>query len=125
MRPTTSAHRGAATAVIVFALLWAARAAAQSSLSAAPAEDIHGTIALSIRVGLAAVAFLSVLQLLRGVFLMLTHGGNEESKAEAVGVMVRAAVMIVAFAVSGALARTAVAAAADAGMKIIRGYLFF
>jgi hypothetical protein len=94
-------------ALIGAGVLTALPAAAQAPGRAGMASMV-GTF---IRVGAALLAFLFVLQLLRGIFLMLTHGDNEERKAVAKETLFGAVIGFAVVMVTAAVAAPATAKA--------------
>lgn len=79
-----------------------------------PDTDIRTLIASLIRSFMAVLGLLLVVQIMRGGFMMMTHGGSEERKATAVGTIKDAVVGMIIIMSSASAARFVVDAVMNA-----------
>lgn len=109
--------------LLILALGWSAPASAESLLVAASAPpDVTSTLQTVIRSSSAIVAFFFVLQLLHAVFLVLTHGDEDEKKVQAHAILKEAMIGIAVVAVVASLARPAAADVLTGGAYLIHAY---
>lgn len=109
---------GAASAAL---LVYALPAAAQVDLGLSyaggiglPPMDIRTYVANIIRAFLGLTGFFLVMKIMHGGFLMMTHGGDEEAREEAVGVLKDGIIGFVIIMTSVSLAKFVVNAIANA-----------
>ncbi|HTM67871.1 MAG TPA: hypothetical protein VL426_01090 [Candidatus Binatia bacterium] len=81
--------------------------------------DIRGIVANLIRTLLGFLGILLVVQIMWGGFLMMTHGGNEEKRAEAVAVIRNSIIGLVIIMSSASIAKFVVDAVANASGSIM------
>jgi len=111
----------AIAAVAAWALLTALPALAAPDLGFGYAEslglpdtDIRTVVANVIRSLMGLLGIWLVIQIMWGGFLMMTHGGNEEKRAEAVGVIRNSIIGMVIIMSSASIARFVIDAIANA-----------
>ena len=107
---------------LALAIGWSAPASAESLLVAASVPDVTETLQTVIRSSSAIVAFFFVLQLLHAVFLVLTHGDEDEKKVQAHAILKEAMIGIAVVTVVASLARPAAAAVLTGGAYLIHAY---
>ncbi len=79
-----------------------------------PSTDIRTVVANVIRSGMGLLGIYLVIQIMWGGFLMMTHGGNEEKRAEAIGHLKNAVIGMVIIMSSASIAKFVVDAIANA-----------
>lgn len=84
-----------------------------------PTTDVRTVVANVIRSLMGLLGIYLVIQIMWGGFLMMTHGGNEEKRAEAIATIKNSVIGMVLIMSSASIARFIVDAVANAS----QGYL--
>ncbi len=79
-----------------------------------PSYDVRTVVANVIRSGMGLLGIYLVIQIMWGGFLMMTHGGNEDKRAEAIGHIKNSIIGMILIMSSASIAKFVIDAIANA-----------